>query len=482
MLVVFLPLSGFAQDSLFQAKFEQNLSELNGLYCWSDSAFSEGEFSYHNDFDRTLQQNTLFQEHYPSTLFYLQYLNDLTLFNKQHLIAYFSLYEPFFEKQFKQAGLPVEIKYLAPALSAMNPRAIGDNKRSGIWNLNHFQGVLNGLQISRLLDERLNERMATRAAVNQFKQNKVIFGSNELAVLAFLVGNARLQNTLARCANKTDISEILRHLPNSVAQTLAMYQAMSVFLQQNTFKPQKNAVLHQAVTFNRQLHFQQISQVLGISEQHLQFLNPQYRYSIVPGDENEMTLLIPEAKYEAYISELDSIYSGYDSARFELVSQKIEYPPTPNRQYAGEKVKDLEIEGKTKIRYTIKPGDVLGFIAEDYNVRVADLKYWNNIYNERKIQAGKSLDIFVDDEEADYYRSVEAEKKKTKAESLAKVQIEILKNAHKVEHTVKSGESPYLIAKKYEGVTPEAILEWNGIEDARKIQIGQKLIIYVLNK
>ena len=52
-------------------------------------------------------------------------------------------------------------------------------------------------------------------------------------------------------------------------------------------------------------------------------------------------------------------------------------------------------------------------------------------------------------------------------------------SVHKVEHIVKSGESPYVIAKKYDGVTPEQILQWNGVKDARKIQIGQKLIIYL---
>jgi len=48
----------------------------------------------------------------------------------------------------------------------------------------------------------------------------------------------------------------------------------------------------------------------------------------------------------------------------------------------------------------------------------------------------------------------------------------------KVEHIVKNGESPFTIAKKYDGVTPEDILKWNKIDDARKIQIGQKLIVY----
>ena len=41
------------------------------------------------------------------------------------------------------------------------------------------------------------------------------------------------------------------------------------------------------------------------------------------------------------------------------------------------------------------------------DVDVADLKYWNNISNERRIQAGQKLDIFVPDDEADYYRKLE---------------------------------------------------------------------------
>ena len=92
---------------------------------------------------------------------------------------------------------------------------------------------------------------------------------------------------------------------------------------------------------------------------------------------------------------------------FELITQKIEYPPSPNRQYLGEPVKDLEIEGKTKIKYRLKTGDVLGIIAETYDVHVSDLKYWNNIANERRIQAGQMIDIFVPDDQVDYYKNLE---------------------------------------------------------------------------
>jgi membrane-bound lytic murein transglycosylase D len=233
------------------------------------------------------------------------------------------------------------------------------------------------------------------------------------------------------------------------------------------------------------MHFQQLAVVLNIPIEKITALNPQFRFSIVPGDKN-YRLALPAGQREEFLTFQDSIYNAYDSALFQLMVQKIEYPPAPTRQYAGEKVKDLEIEGKTKIKYLIKTGDVLGFIAEDYDVRVADLKYWNNIYNERKIQAGQTIDIFVDNDQVDYYRNLSKTGNGT-------VQVDnengnhsanvpnyaIPDSAKKVEHVVKSGESPYVIAKKYKGVTPEAILQWNGISDSRKIQIGQKLTIYV---
>ncbi|RBP48078.1 LysM domain-containing protein [Roseimicrobium gellanilyticum] len=41
-------------------------------------------------------------------------------------------------------------------------------------------------------------------------------------------------------------------------------------------------------------------------------------------------------------------------------------------------------------------------------------------------------------------------------------------------HTVKSGETPYAIARKY-GVTPDQIMRYNGIKDASKLKIGTVL-------
>ena len=480
--------------SSYKTQFKNNLTELSDLYCWDDPTFYPGKFKFNSIQNIQVEFQKLnlpfFSEYNNQTEQFYNFLDGLEISEKQNLIRYFSFYKKEFEAVLKNEGLPVELKYLAPALSAMNPKAEGEIKKAGVWQLTHFQAVLNGIQINKLVDERFNISLSTVAAARQINQNLQQFESVDLAVAAFVFGNVKVRNAIS-FAEKSG-RDVTEFMPESFHKTVAIFQAMAIFLNANKFinvvEPFAKKIIHDTVTINRQLHFQQVSKVLRISENELQFLNPQFKFSIVPGNEKPTKLILPNNKWDDFVLWQDSIYSTYDSTLFRLVTQKIEYPPSPNRQYVHEPVKDLEIEGETKIKYRLKTGDVLGIIAENYDVRVADLKYWNNIYNERKIQAGKNLDIFVDDDKADYYRSLATPQKKKKEEKSMVVQIqksstlkvfEDLNSAKKIEHTVKSGESPYVIAKKYDGVSPDDILEWNNIDDARKIQIGQKLIVYL---
>lgn len=448
------------------------------------SAEKSGEFQFLQEPDFSVEFNKhkidLFENVLPEAAAYFNFLNELSTTDKQNLVQYFSEIEPQLNLYLKEAGLSAELKYLPLALSFLNYKAAGEFKKAGLWQLTHFQAVLNGLQVNRLVDERFNAELATQAAAKQIKTNLAIYKSEERAVLAFLVGNAKMKNTLARCREDHSLENILSVLPENVSETIAIFQAASVFFRVNKFTTNTQKAKPDTVLVSRRIHFKQVAESIDVTENELKILNPQYHHFIVPGNESACRLLLPNGKHDDFVFHSDSIFFVRDSSLFEVMAQKIEYPPAPNRQYVGEKVKDLEIEGKTKLKYRIQSGDVLGFIAEDFDVRVADLKYWNNIYNERKIQAGKTLDIFVDDDKADHYRNLPGVQKKG-APAVAKrtAPVPIPLNARKIEHTVKNGESPYIIAKKYNGVSPEAILDWNHISDARKIQIGQKLTIYL---
>jgi LysM repeat protein len=83
----------------------------------------------------------------------------------------------------------------------------------------------------------------------------------------------------------------------------------------------------------------------------------------------------------------------------------------------------------------------------------------------------------VPDEKVAFYEEMAAPSGRTEKNESDYFQIPA--DRKKVEHVVQSGESPFVIAQKYDGVTPEAILQWNHIDNARKIQIGQTLILYI---
>ena len=64
-----------------------------------------------------------------------------------------------------------------------------------------------------------------------------------------------------------------------------------------------------------------------------------------------------------------------------------------------------DIKGKTKLYYTVKDGDNLGFISEWFRVGLSDLRYWNDIYG-NTIRVGQKLALFVDPSKADYYSKI----------------------------------------------------------------------------
>jgi membrane-bound lytic murein transglycosylase D len=351
--------------------------------------------------------------------------------------------------------------------------------RAGIWQLTHFQAVLNGAQIDKLVDERFHPIKSTRFAVNQLKHDFEIYNNNNLAVVALICGNTEVKNALAEAGENATWNEINELLPNYFQETVAAFQAMTVFLKTNKFIRNDEFAINKPDTIfpDKQIHFEQLVKISGLTITDLKFLNPQFKHSIIPAGENTAEVALPAGTKNEFLAIQDSIFEIEDSTLFQIAEQRIEYPPEPNRSFIGQAAKDIEIDGKTRIEYMLQTGDVLGIIAEKFDVSVSDLKYWNNIYNERRIQAGQKISVFVPDEKAAFYAEMTAPtggKEKTVVDYS-----KIPANRKKVQHIVQNGESPFVIAKKYDGVTPEAILQWNHIGNARKIQIGQKLILYI---
>lgn len=130
-------------------------------------------------------------------------------------------------------------------------------------------------------------------------------------------------------------------------------------------------------------------------------------------------------------------------------------------------------EGLAAVEYKVKKDDSLLGIADMFNVRVSDVRNWNNIPYTTTIRIGQRLTIYVPEENKDYYSSLD---KSTKIEEKAPKIITDESNATYVYHRIKRGENLGYIAMKY-GVSVAAIKQWNDLY-SNKIIAGKRLKIY----
>ena len=150
-----------------------------------------------------------------------------------------------------------------------------------------------------------------------------------------------------------------------------------------------------------------------------------------------------------------------------------------------------DVKGKTKLLYTVRDGDNLGFISDWYKVGLSDLRYWNNIYR-NTIRVGQKLVIYVDPSKSEFYSKINS---MSFADKQALIGKSVLSGAQTlaiapdpsvestgseeefITYTVRNGDTIWDIVKMYGDVSTSQILSLNNISDPGKIKIGQKLKI-----
>ena len=137
------------------------------------------------------------------------------------------------------------------------------------------------------------------------------------------------------------------------------------------------------------------------------------------------------------------------------------------------KVESVIPEGTVEVNYGVKRDDSLLGIADKFNVRVSDIRNWNNIPYTTTVRVGQKLKVYVPQDLEDYYASID---KTSKIEEKAPNYTYKEDNSSIVYHKIRRGESLGLIAEKY-GVSVSSIKDWNDLTSNRIIA-GKKLKIY----
>ena len=345
----------------------------------------------------------------------------------------------------EEEGVPPEIFYISVIESGLNPVALSYAQALGPWQFIASTGKLYGLEKNWYIDERMDFVKSTYAAARYLKDLKAIFdkvnpedlnGENwYLAFAAYNCGAGRVLKEIKRSnsTNFWDLNRLPGQTRNYVPKILAIF-----LINKNPEKygftvnsePDMNWVVKK---IDKQLSFNQISEITNVNLKSLQIYNPEVKRGIIQPKKDSMFYDLRLPANQNY-DNFDSLYS--------LLKEK--------------STKSLLI-----VEHTVKRGENLSLISKRYNVKIQDITSMNKISAKKYLQPGQVLQIPTQGYD-EYVKSLIN-----------------TNNTTKIYHTVRSGDTLSEIASKYR-TSIKKIKKWNGIrENDNVIYVGKKLIIFI---
>lgn len=328
----------------------------------------------------------------------------------RHSVSYMlgaqNFYMPIFEQALETYGLPLELKYLPVIESALNPKAVSRVGATGLWQFMLPTAERYNLEINSLVDERRDPVKASYAAAHYLSDLYKIFGDWNLVIAAYNAGPEKISKAVHRSKGQTDYWQIYPYLPKEtrgyVPAFIAANYIMNYYCDHNicpmmTTLPAKT----DTVVVNKDVHFEQISHVLGIDIEQLKDLNPQYRRNIVNGSSEPSSLRLPSSLVNNFIDHEDSIYAykvdDLLNKRTEVVVNEDTPSYTTKKSYSHSRHsrhgrKSSRHSKKHTKKVTVREGDTLSEIAERHHTTVKKLRRLNGISG-NSIRAGKKIKV-----------------------------------------------------------------------------------------
>jgi len=363
-------------------------------------------------------------------------------------------YFPIFEEKLAKYDIPLEIKYLAIIESALNPRALSKAGAGGLWQFMYSTGKVYGLEINNYVDERFDPLQETEAACKHMQDLYRIFKDWNLVLAAYNSGAGNVTKAIRRSGGYTNYWNIRPYLPRETAGYVPMFQA-TLFLGEyakdygiETTQPDFHYIATDTIVVKHNITFEQISKLLKISIEELEFLNPQYKLNIIPYVEDQKyTLKLP--------LELVGVYVTNEKLIQELVQKEFNRKEKPLPKFY--KINNY-------IVYRVRQGDYLGRIARKYHTTVRQIKRWNHLRS-NNLRIGQKLRIY-----SRYAVAISGKKEKKRKTTSPK-------NGKYVTYKVKPGDTLWNISRKY-NVSLTDIIKWNSLKKNEKIKPGMTLKIY----
>ena len=410
-------------------------------------------------------------------------------------------YRPYIISELKKAGLPEELSWLPLIESGFKVEALSPARALGLWQFIPSTGYKFGLKRNYYIDERLDPIKSTHAAISYMTELHKIFGDWATVLAAYNCGEGRVLRTIRKQkVNYLDnFWDLYKKLPSETARYvprfLATLHIVNNFEKYGITPPKTlSPIPFETVTVNKQIHLNKIAQSISTSAKELKALNPELKYALLPPDTYQ--LRIPNGKSIQFLAAIDKLppsshqskqttYAYHRVRRGETLSSiahrygttthrlaKMNHMSTRSILKTGKKlrvsrgpattasrsstrkaklIRPLKLTPKP-IRYTVKPGDNLWIIAKKYNSTTKTIQVANKMKGVA-LHIGQRLTI----------------PRSTSSQCT-------VKKRKKSTYWVKSGDSPFTIARRY-NMTLQRLLALNHLTKRSKIYPGQKLLV-----
>ena len=315
-------------------------------------------------------------------------------------------YKEMISKNLRAEGVPQDLIYLAVAESGFQPQAM--NVRSGAGGMWQFMPTgAYGLARNGWFDERFDPEKSSKAYAKYMKMLYDQFGDWYLAMAAYDWGPGNVQRAVMK-TGYADFWELYRrnvlpaetknYVPGIIAAIIMAKNPEQYGLDRMV---PEDAVISDTVTVDYAIDLRLVADVSGASLQEIVALNPSLLRMTTPRD-MMFDLHLPEGTKDAFADRIKGIPEDKRTSwRFHVVrsGESLEGIATALHSRPSEIVTVNELTAGQSVaagdelvvpvaaapgavrtqHYTVRKGDTLVTVADQFNVTVAQLRSWNHL-------------------------------------------------------------------------------------------------------
>jgi membrane-bound lytic murein transglycosylase D len=319
----------------------------------------------------------------------------------------------------KKSGLPEDLSWLPLIESGFKTKAFSRARALGLWQFIASTGYRFDLRRDRWVDERMDPKRSTVAAIAYLKALHDLFGDWTTALAAYNCGEGNVLRVIRgqRVNYLDDFWDLYARLPMETARYVPRFLAALHIIkdpeQYGFSELQLDPPLsYETVKIKRPMRLKDIAKALGVPAKTLEELNPSLRHKATPNYAFELN--VPVHTKAILLAHLENI--------------PLWKPPRPVYVYH-------------RVRY----GETLSGIAMKYRVSIRRIVRANNLRSASRIRAGQRLKIPL------RHQAIAASGKSSLPGGLS------------VRYQVKRGDSLWLIAKRFD-TTVAKIKALNGMQ------------------